>query len=1155
MPDHDPGADIRHLDDVLTLRHLHPVAMSETAGRGGKGFDALDWGQTLGGEDGFVLPVGTVTLLLGDVEGSTRQWEEHGPDMPARIATLDEMLDAAISAHQGVRPVEQGEGDSFVVAFSRASDALGCALELQRRLAAGPLDVRLGLHTGEVQLRGVGNYVGAFINRAARLRDVGHGGQVLVSRVTADLVGEHLPDDAGLLDLGSHRLRDLNRPEQVFQLVHPDLRQEFPPLRSLDSMPHNLPVQLTTFVGRTAERAALGKLIAEQRLVTLTGSGGCGKTRLALELAADALDTHPDGVWFCDLSALADADGVAQALAVVLGLRERSQGWEQVVATHLRESRTLVVLDNCEHVVAGCAALADALLRHCEGLTILATSREPLGVDGEISSRVPSLAAPDRREPTPIDAVSAFDAVRLFIDRARQARPNFAVTTENAAAVAEICARLDGIPLAIELAAARVRVLGVEQIAAGLSDRFRLLGGGARTAMPRQQTLLASVAWSHDLLGEPERAVLRRLAVFSGTFSLDAAEAVASDGAIGTHQVLEVLSQLVDRSLVQAEDAGGPVRYRLLETMRQYAGDRLVDAGEAIPTRDRHLAFYETWVVGTTERSTPSTQDADLAAIDAETDNIREALAWAVDSPENAERGLRIVGALWQHWILRGHFSEGQRWAESMLAAAPDAEPGPRAETMLTLAWMADLKQDFLTAITMAQEAAALARSAENNGLLARALEKIGYPLAMFDLDQGLAMLEESINLARAVGDRRTAGASLFFQGFQEVMHGRLEDGLRHFEESIAERELPDHSLEARQAHCGMALGAAAQGRFAVALDWLDDALGAFERINDPYWTLIAVTYRTFVCTQMGDTEGARAALDHAISAAETVDSQITVLVNAQTPAVLLGERRYSEVIPAVEAALPQVVTWGPRLGTAFRALLEALVVMTRVAEGDVAGGVALVDSMIGAARQADSVTYTAPVFTAAATARLAAGDDTAAEQLAHEALTACADTGALGYMPALLDVLGAVALEQASTAESARLLAAGAAARHAMGSWPASLGIDPELVTVRLREQMDDEGFEKAWAEGAALSLDDAVAYARRGRGERKRPPSGWASITPMEQQVIDLAATGMSNPEIAERLFISRRTVTSHLTHVFAKLGLKTRAELTAEALRRRH
>ena len=540
----------------------------------------VDWSEL--GVSGL-LPTGTVTLLLADVEGSARLWETQPGEMKAAVARMNQVVSDTIAAHDGVRPVEQGEGDSFVAAFARASDAVMSALELQRAPLA-PIRLRIGMHTGEIELRDEGNYAGPTINRTARLRDLGHGGQTLLSGSTESLVLDRIPDDAWLTDLGRHPLRDLPRPERVLQLCHPDLVNEFPPLRIPKAViSQHLPVQLTSFVGRDTAVAQVRDLLAANRLVTLTGAGGVGKTRLAVQVAAQLageFGPFPQGVRYVDLAPITDPDLVPVTTARALGLPDQpGRSTMDTLTRFVADRQILMVLDNCEHLLDASSALVAALLGVCPGLTLLATSREPIGVAGELSWRVPSLPLADK-------------AIELFTDRACRARSDFVVTNDNAATVTEICRRLDGLPLAIELAAARVRALSLTEILDSLHDRFRLLTGGARTAVRRQQTLRASVDWSYALLTEPERVLFRRLAAFMGGFDLDAAQSVCGGGDVERYQVLDQLALLVDKSLVVADDIGGSTRYRLLETVRQYALEKLGESGEADAVRRRHRDHY-----------------------------------------------------------------------------------------------------------------------------------------------------------------------------------------------------------------------------------------------------------------------------------------------------------------------------------------------------------------------------------------------------------------------------------------------------------------------------------------------------------------------------------------------------------------------------------
>jgi predicted ATPase/class 3 adenylate cyclase len=582
------------------------------------------------------LPTGTVTLLLADVEGSTRLWEAQPDAMSAAFERLDRTLALLLRAHDGARPVEQGEGDSFVLAFRRASDAVACAMELQRS-ELSPIRLRIGVHTGEVQLRNEGNYIGSTINKTARIRDLGHGGQTLLSQATEAMVVDRLPLDAWLKDLGNHRLRGVERPERIVQLCQADIRNEFPPLRSTDSVvAYSIPAQLTSFVGRGDQIKEVRQLLAVNRLVTLTGAGGAGKTRLSMQVAEQLSSEFRDGACYVDLAPIADPDAVPAAVSRALGLpTQPGSSTLDAVIRFIAGRHMLVVLDNCEHLLDASARLVVILLGACPGLTLLATSREPVGVPGEVTWRIPSLSLTD-------------EAIELFADRARRVRPDFAITEQNIAAVTEICRRLDGMPLAIELAAARVRAMSPEDILDGLQDRFRLLTGGGRTAVPRQQTLRASLDWSHDLMTESERTSFRRLGVFVGGFDIDAAQVVVATGEVQRYDVLDQLSLLVDKSLVVAtEDTRGHTRYRLLETMRQYALDKLNDAGEAHAIRKRYIDYYMALLdeLGRRERSSYAKV---LWRGVTEFDNLRAAFAQSAQfdpDPDLLTRAAR--GAAW----------------------------------------------------------------------------------------------------------------------------------------------------------------------------------------------------------------------------------------------------------------------------------------------------------------------------------------------------------------------------------------------------------------------------------------------------------------------------------------------------------------------------
>lgn len=618
------------------------------------------------------LPAGTVTFLFSDIQGSTKLWEKHPHAMRLAVARHDALLRQTLET-EGGGCVFKTVGDAFHAAFDLPEAALGAALAAQQALHAEawslpegqPLRVRLALHTGTAELRD-NDYFGAALSRAARLLSAAHGGQTLVLETTASLLADSLPADAVLRTLGRHRLKDLAQPQEIFQLLHPSLPSEFPPPRSLESFSHNLPSQLTSFIGRETEMGEARALLGQSRLLTLTGMGGAGKSRLALQVAADVVDDYPDGVWLIELAPLSDPNLVPQAIASALGLREESdKRLAETLTDTLRPKSLLLILDNCEHLVDACARLADTLLRACPGLRLLATSREALDIGGETLFPLASLSLPSGPALPPADMLRQYESVRLFVDRATAAQPAFRFSAGNAPAVAQVCSRLDGIPLALELAAARVKVLSPEQIVSRLDDRFRLLSGGSRTALPRQQTLRALIDWSYDLLSPAEQALLRRLSVFAGGWTLEAAESVCAGEAVEDWEVLDLLSHLVAKSLVAVEPPeDGQVRYRLLENLRQYAGERLAETADAVRLPPRHRDWFLNFAEEAELHLSGPEHAHWLDRLEREHDNFRKALQFCQTQPAEAEAFLRLAGALNRFWSVRSYLSEGRGWLE-----------------------------------------------------------------------------------------------------------------------------------------------------------------------------------------------------------------------------------------------------------------------------------------------------------------------------------------------------------------------------------------------------------------------------------------------------------------------------------------------------------
>jgi predicted ATPase/class 3 adenylate cyclase len=706
----------------------------------------------------------TVTYLFSDIEGSTRLWEADPARAARSVAWHDEIARATVVRHRGV--VVKMTGDGVHAAFDDPAEAVAAALELQLALAEDdperlPLKVRCGLHLGADERRD-NDFFGPAVNRAARIMAAAHGGQVLVSGAVAQGLDHRLPAAAMLRDLGPVRLRDLGSPEHLYQLVHPRLRSDFPPLRSMASTPNNLAQQLNSFVGREREMEEVRQLLASSRLLSLLGMGGLGKSRLSMQVAAIVLEDYPDGVWFVELAAVTDPLLVPQATASVLGVKEEPGGSvTEALVRFVCDRKLLIVLDNCEHVVYACGELAKRLLQSGPQVRVLASSRDALRIAGETVFQLSPLPAPASGAELQSEGLLANDAVRLFVDRATAAQPSFRLNARSAAAVAEICRRLDGIPLALELAAARTRSMPVETIAARLQDRFKLLTTSDRTVLPRQQTLRALIDWSFDLLDESERTLFRRLSVFAGGWTLEAAEAVCAGGGIDTDAVCELLAQLVEKSLVVLDTEA--MRYRMLDTVRQYAEERLAQSGDHEPVHGRHLA----WSLALAERARAGLAGPEqgrwIAELDRERENLLVAHRWCDRAENGVEQGLQLVFLLKIYWYQHGLLTLGHRVTSEALARTRSGD-----RSLARCRGLADVGQ-FCTfmgrhgeARRYLEESLALARELDDQNRIAAVLLTLGLACrGDGDMATAAQYSAESITVARAVGNPRQLASAL----------------------------------------------------------------------------------------------------------------------------------------------------------------------------------------------------------------------------------------------------------------------------------------------------------------------------------------------------------------------------------------------------------
>jgi predicted ATPase/class 3 adenylate cyclase len=765
------------------------------------------------------LPTGTVTFLFTDLEGSTRLWEEHPEAMGTSVVRHDALLRDVIASRRGVLFSEMGDG--VAAAFASAVDAVGAALDAQVRLAldewaeTGPLRARIGLHAGLGEIRPDGHYVNRPLNCCARLMAIAHGGQIVVSETVEALVRGTLPPGVQLVDLGEHRLRDLARPLRVFEVIHPDLRRKFPPLRSLNTPSGNLPTELTSFVGREQELERVTSMLAQTRLLTLTGVGGVGKTRLALRVAAELRPSYRDGVWLCELGGVREAHVVPDAVAAILGVQPR-QGLTvtETLLEFLQAKELLVVLDNCEHLLGAVADLVRTIGQACPQVHVLATSRENLNVAGERVLVVSSFEVPD--DTAELDAIERCDAARLFVDRAQAVKEAFALNPTNAGAVAQICQRLDGIPLAIELAAARVATLTPVELARRLDHRFRLLISGSHGGEQRHRTLRAAIDWSYDLLEDAERGLLDRLSVFAGGFTLAAAESVMGWDDLAADEIFEPLAGLVARSLVIADTDETETRYRLLETIRQYAQERLDASGDTHRVRTEHARYYTEFAEVAAANLAGPGEIEWLRRLTRELDNLRTALAWAVET-EDAGTALRLLGLCSRPNTVDSEIG----FTLPTLAAAALALPGAREhaafpDAQLAAAWYAINRGD--------------------------------HELAEHYCDEALAA-EERLHSA--------PNASLWgIRGAIAIANGRVDEWIENSERQATIARTTGDGVQLVWGLTGSAMGRALLGDTAAAIPLAEEALTIARRLGNPRSSAWAQMNAGFV---LGDSDPERA--------------------------------------------------------------------------------------------------------------------------------------------------------------------------------------------------------------------------------------------------------------------------------------------------------
>ncbi len=728
------------------------------------------------------LPTGTLTFLFSDIEGSTRLLNELGSQFGPTLERHQSLVRDAVGRHNGIEI--HTEGDSFFCVFHTAADALAAAVEIQRSMAAeewiddNEVRVRIGVLTG-VAILGGDDYVGLDVHRAARISETGHGGQILVSASTRVLGEAGLPTGVTMLDLGEFHLRDLDEPEHLFQLVIQDLNSTFPPLRKLDLGPSNLPVAPSSFVGRSRERQAVEKLLGESPLVTITGMAGAGKSRLALEVAAGSREAHRDGIWLVGLAPVKTDDLVAQAVAHAIGLNESaSRSAVEVLIEYLGDGSCLIVLDNCEHVIDGVANLVSLLGAAARNLRILVTSRQVLGIAGEARYPCPPLETPDESTDS-LSGVLDFDSVALFDTRAKEVDPGFAIDDENAGVVATICRRLDGMPLAIELAAAMVRILTPQEILDRLDQRFDLLTGGPRTAPSHQQTLRAALDSTYGLLDDHQQEFAARIGVFVGSFDAAAAEAVASGGEIPRSAIIGGLSALVDRSLITSQQAGSELRLTVLESVRQYLLAELESRGQLEERRIAHARYFEDLTKAASAGLRGPDQDTWDARVNADIGNIRSAITFAASTEDDA--ALRIANGTFLFWLTRGDWSDGLHWTRVALDHTSTDDSAMRARMLASAGFFASYLGEAERGIAELEEGLAMARRVGDLRAQGYCASFLGAELSRrdMDLDRGLALLMEAHGIYSQLEEPYGEAWVIRYLGLSHQERGDLDEAIR----------------------------------------------------------------------------------------------------------------------------------------------------------------------------------------------------------------------------------------------------------------------------------------------------------------------------------------------------------------------------------------
>lgn len=982
------------------------------------------------------LPSGTVTFLFTDIEGSARLAQKYPEKWESLRKRHHEILQYAMDAHNGY--VFQIIGDAFCVAFHTIQDGLHATLDAQRKLQNEQwgetlIKVRMGIHTGSAELHGV-DYQGYLtMVKVQRVMSVAYGGQVLLSNASAELIRDELPEGTYLLDMKENQLKGLPEPEHLWQLVAADLSQEFPPLISLKETPNNLPLQLTSFIGRKKEAEQIKKLMERNRLITLTGSGGIGKTRLAIQLASELLDDYPDGVWLVELASVTDPALVHQTLCTVLRIiPDGSIPALDALRNYLSTRNVLLVMDNCEHLIDACAQLSEVILRACPLVRILASSREALGIEGEYAYRLPSLSLP--ASDTGLQAIDASEAVKLFLERAGAIVVDFKLTESNAPVIAQICRRLDGIALAIELAASRLRLLNVEQIAARLDDAFRFLTGGSRTALPRQQTLRALIDWSYNLLPEGEREVFREFSVFLGGWTVEAAEALCD-----RTDTLDRLAHLVDKSLVAVdlEHSDGP-RYYYLETIRQYARERLAGTENPARLRDRHLDYFLKFAEQAETKLKGREQKKWLSRLEAEHDNLRASLEWSLQS--RPALGLRMAAALSEFWDTHGHLAEARKWLDRLLNATQSLpSDSTRVRALIASMAFASRQTDLQGWMSPLDQTLMLSQELNDTWGIAQCLILKGFYKEYFEgkIEDAEPLYAEALNLARNLGDKLFLGHALGPMASYALKHYEHEHAAEIYNESLMLFREVENEREIAGALENLAEVELFHRDYQAAYGFAQESLTLYRDLEDKHGMATALRTLCHVMNNLGQVENAREAGEQSVN-----------LFRDLTDRGCLG---------LALVTLARTVQAGGELQRASVLAREATAVLHEA--GDQITEVIALEAMGRIA--------------------LEQGDIPNAREYFGQGLEIGKEIQDLTLLPSLLEGLGATLAISSRSHDAILLLGAASAIREKTRL--AILQIERseyDHTLSLLHSQVRGESFQKIWDEGSALSAEQVVTF-----------------------------------------------------------------------------